>query len=241
MSGRLYGLGVGPGDPELLTVKAVRILAQADVIAHFAKAGRNGNAYATVESHLRPGVILEPLHYPVTTEVDKDLPAYKEPITAFYEEAAGRIARHLDAGRTVAILSEGDPMFYGSYMHLHVRFAGRYEVEVVPGVTGMSGGWSALGAPIAQGDDILSILPGTLPEAALVEQFRNADAMVVMKVGRNLPKIRRALIAAGREAGAFYVERATMANQTIMPLADKSDDVAPYFSIVLIPGWQARP
>jgi len=241
MSGRLYGLGVGPGDPELLTVKAVRILGEADVIAHFAKAGRNGNAYATIEGHLRPDVILEPLHYPVTVEIHKDDEAYKSQITAFYEESAARIARHLDAGRTVAILSEGDPMFYGSYMHLHVRLAGRYQVEVVPGVTGMSGGWSALGAPIAQGDDILSILPGTLPEEALVEQFRNADAMVVMKVGRNLPKIRRALATAGREAGAFYVERATMSAQTIMPLSDKTDDVAPYFSIVLVPGWQAKP
>lgn len=241
MSGRLYGLGVGPGDPELLTVKAVRILGEADVIAHFAKAGRNGNAYVTIESHLRPNVILEPLHYPVTVEIHKDDEVYKSQITAFYEESAARIARHLDAGRTVAILSEGDPMFYGSYMHLHVRLAVRYPVEVVPGVTGMSGGWSALGAPIAQGDDILSILPGTLPEAALVEQFRNADAMVVMKVGRNLPKIRRALVAAGREAGAFYVERATMSAQTIMPLCDKTDDVAPYFSIVLVPGWQAKP
>lgn len=241
MTGRLIGLGTGPGDPELLTLKAVRVLRQADVVAHFAKRGNEGNARAIVAAHLRDDVIELPLYYPVTTEINRAEATYSRCIEHFFEESAASVASHLDEGRTVAVLSEGDPLFYGSYMHLHVRLAARYPTEVIAGVSAMSGCWSAAGLPIAQGDDVLSILPGTLEEAALAERIARAEACVIMKVGRNLAKIRRALAAVGRLGQATYVERGTMADMKIVRLADKSDDAAPYFSLVLVPGWSGQP
>ena len=239
-SGRLYGVGTGPGDPELLTLKAVRALREADVLAHFAKRGNNGNARKIIEAHLRPDMIELPLLYPVTTEIGKDHDDYKSAISDFYEQAADAIEKHLAAGRTVAVLSEGDPLFYGSYMHLHVRLAHRFPTEVIPGVTAMSGCWSATGMPIVQGDDVLSVLPGTMAEAELARRLADTDAAVIMKVGRNLPKIRRALDTAGRLQQAIYVERGTMDNAASMRLADKPDDIAPYFALVLVPGWENR-
>jgi precorrin-2/cobalt-factor-2 C20-methyltransferase len=241
VTGKLIGLGTGPGDPELMTVKAVRLLKSADIVAHFAKRGNKGNARTIVGEHMRDDAIELPLLYPVTTEIDKAHGDYVSAITGFYEESAEAVAGHLSAGRTVAVLSEGDPLFYGSYMHLHVRLAHRFPTEVVPGVTAMSGCWSATGLPIVQGDDILSVLPGTLPEETLARRLTDTEAAVIMKVGRNLPKIRRALQSAGKLGRAMYVERGTMANMAITPLAEKSDDVAPYFSIVLVPGWSGKP
>ncbi len=240
-SGRLIGVGTGPGDPELLTLKALRALGQADVVAHFAKRSGNGNARAIVEGHMKPDVVELPLHYPVTTEIDKEHDDYKAQILAFYEASAAKVAAHLEAGRVVAVLSEGDPLFYGSYMHLHVRLAHRFQTEVIPGVTAMSGCWSASSLPIVQGDDVLTVLPGTMSEFDLTRRLADTDAAVIMKVGRNLPKIRRALEAAGRLEKAVYVERGTMANGATMRLVDKADGTAPYFSIVLVAGWVDRP
>lgn len=241
MSGRLIGIGVGPGDPELLTLKAARALGEADVIAYFAKAGRLGNARTIVAQHLREGVEELPLLYPVTTELPKDCAAYRHAIRDFFDAAADLVARRIEAGRTVAVISEGDPMFYGSYMHLHTRLADRYATEIVAGVTGMSGCWSMAGVPIAQGDDVFVVLPGTLPESELVRRLAEADAAVVMKLGRNLPKVRRALTGAGRLDRAIYVERGTMANGVMVRLLDKQDDDAPYFALVLVPGWDLEP
>ena len=241
MVGRLIGVGVGPGDPELLTLKAARALAQADVVAHFAKAGSPSNGRRIAEGHLRPGVEELPLLYPVTTELPRTACAYRRAISEFYDQSAAAIARRLDAGRTVAVISEGDPLFYGSYMHLHVRLSARYPTEIVPGVTAMSGCWSLAGAPIAQGDDVLVVLPATLPEEELQRRLADADAAVVMKIGRHLGKVRRALGRTGRLARAIYVERGTTAEAVTMPLAETTDDAAPYFSVVLVPGWEPRP
>ncbi|XAZ20370.1 precorrin-2 C(20)-methyltransferase (plasmid) [Sinorhizobium sp. B11] len=239
MSGRLIGVGTGPGDPELLTVKAVRAVERADVIAYFAKQGRGGNGKAIVEHLFKPGIELLPLYYPVTTELDKGDPLYKSRITEFYNTSADAVARHLEAGRTVAVLSEGDPLFYGSYMHLHVRLSQRYPTEVIPGISAMSGCWSLAGMPIVQGDDVLSVLPGTMGEQELARRLADTEAAVIMKVGRNLPKIRRALEAAGRLKDALYVERGTMANAAMVKLAERGEGDAPYFSLVLVPGWEA--
>jgi precorrin-2/cobalt-factor-2 C20-methyltransferase len=241
MTGRLYGVGTGPGDPELLTLKAVRAIGEADVLAYFAKAGRSGNGRAIVEGLLKPGMVELPLYYPVTVEIDKEHDDYKSQITAFYDASAAAVAEHLAAGRTVAILSEGDPMFYGSYMHLHVRLAGRFPTEVIPGITAMSGCWSLSGLPIVQGDDVLSVLPGTMGEEQLSRRLGDTEAAVIMKVGRNLPKIRRALSNAGRLGEAVYVERGTTPSGKSMRLSEKLDDTAPYFSLVLVPGWSGRP
>ncbi len=240
MTGKLIGVGTGPGDPDLLTLKAVRAIEGADVVAYFAKQGNASNARAIV-ADLLDGKVEEQLGYPVTTEIDRRHDDYKAATSAFYSEAAARIAAHLDAGRSVAVLSEGDPLFYGSYMHIHVRLAPLYPTEVVPGITAMSGCWSAAGLPLVQGDDILSVLPGTLDEVDLRTRLDGTDGAVIMKVGRNLPKIRRALELAGRLDTAVYVERGTMANGLHMRLIDKPDDIAPYFALVLVPGWSTRP
>jgi precorrin-2/cobalt-factor-2 C20-methyltransferase len=239
-AGKLLGVGVGPGDPELMTLKAMRALDKADVIAHFAKAGNASHSRAIVAQHLRDGVIELPLLYPVTTEMPACSNGYRDTIADFYDGAAAEIATHLDAGRTVAVISEGDPMFYGSYMHLHTRLAPRFATEIVAGVTGMSGCWSAAGMPIAQGDDVFTVLPATLPEAELARRLSDADAAVVMKVGRHLPKLRRALETSGRLPRAIYVERGTMSEEKMIPLAAKLDDDAPYFAVVLVPGWEKQ-
>ena len=233
-SGSLIGVGVGPGDPDLLTLKALRALENADVVAHFAKLGNASNARTTVTQFLRAGIIELPLLYPITTEMATVEPSYRSTIQGFFDAAAASVAAHLDAGRSVAVLSEGDPLFFGSYLHLHVRLMQRYPTTVIPGVTGMSGCWSAAGLPIAQGDDVLTVLPGTLAEEELTRRFRQNDATVVMKVGRNLAKVRRALVSAGRLEQATYVERGTMERQRLMPLAAQRSDTAPYFAIVLV-------
>ena len=240
-TGKLFGVGVGPGDPELMTFKAARALAEADVIAHFAKTGHASHSRAIAAGHLREAVIELPLLYPVTTEVPKCSKDYRDAIGGFYDEAAAKIAAHLEAGCTVVVICEGDPLFYGSYMHLHARLAPRFPSEIIAGVTGMSGCWSAAGMPIAQGDDVFTVLPATLPENELTRRLAESDAAVVMKVGQHLPKLRRALAASGRLQCAVYVERGTMANAKTIALAAKPDDDAPYFAIVLVPGWEERP
>jgi precorrin-2/cobalt-factor-2 C20-methyltransferase len=238
---RLIGVGVGPGDPELMTLKAVRVLQSAGVVAHFAKNGETSNARTIAASHLRTGIEELALHYPVTTEVAKDCAAYRDAMSAFYDSAARAIAAHLDAGRTVAVICEGDPLFYGSFMHLHIRLAGRYQTDVIAGVTGMSGCWSAATTPIAQGDDVFVVLPATLPARELERRLADADAAVIMKIGRHLAKVRKALAHAGRLERAIYVARATMGDAVMLPLIKKPDDAAPYFAIVLVPGWEQQP
>ena len=238
---RLIGVGLGPGDPELVTLKAVRALSAADMIVYFAKAGCMSHARTIAAPHLRAGAIELPLEYPVTTEWPKDSAAYRDAMRAFYDAAAAKIASHLDSGILVAVLCAGDPLFYGSYMHLHVRLAHRFATEIVAGVPGMAGSWSAAATPMTQGDDVFTVLPATLPENELVRRLADADAAAIMKVGRHLPKLRRALRASGRLDRAIYVERATMADGRTMPLAAKPDDEAPYFAVVLVPGWEQRP
>jgi precorrin-2/cobalt-factor-2 C20-methyltransferase len=240
VSGRLIGVGVGPGDPELITLKAMRALQEADLVVHFAKNGSPSHARAIAASHMRAEVEELPLFYPLTTEVPRKASVYRDALRAFYDAAAATLAVQLDAGRAVAVICEGDPLFYGSYMHLHVRLSPRYSTQVIAGVTGMSGCWSAVGAPIAQGDDVFMVLPATLPELELERRLKDADAAVVMKLGRHLPKIRRTLARTGRLERAIYVERGSTQAAVMMRLADKPDDTAPYFAIVLVPGWEER-
>ena len=238
--GLLIGVGVGPGDPELMTLKAVRALENADVVAHFAKAGNPSNARATAARYLKAGTREIQLLYPVTTEHPTSEAAYRTAIDRFFDDSAAQLAQDLEAGRTVAVLSEGDPLFFGSYMHIHIRLMSRFRTEVIPGVTAMSGCWSAAGLPIVQGDDVLTVLPGTLDQETLIQRLQQNEPTVIMKLGRNLPKVRRALIESGRLEQAIYVERGTMHNERLMPLPEKTDDSAPYFAIVLVTNrwWQ---
>lgn len=241
VTGTFHGIGLGPGDPELITVKAMRLIRETRVVAYFAKKGRRGHARAIVDSWLAPGVEEMPLFYPMTTEVHFGEDAYVREVGAFYEELAGRIASVLAGGRDVALVCEGDPMFYGSFMHLFVRLKDRFRTAVVPGVTGMAGCWSAARQPITWGDDVLSVLPGTLDAFALEAKLRATDAAVIMKLGSNFPKVRAAIAAAGLLDRAIYVERGTMMGECVQPLKDKTDDAAPYFSLILIPGEGRRP
>jgi precorrin-2/cobalt-factor-2 C20-methyltransferase len=236
MTGTLYSVGVGPGDPELLTLKAARILGAAPAHAFFAKRGRPSHAHTIAAAHLRPGAEALRFDYPFTTEMPLHDPRYATGMTAFYEAAAATIALRLDDGASVALLCEGDPFFYGSAMYVFDRLSPRFPHEVVPGVTGMSGAWTRAGLPMTHGDDVLTVLPGTLDAATLAARLAQTDAAVIMKVGRHLPKIRIALAAAGRAGQAVYVERGTMADERIIPLAELPDGPAPYFSLVLVPG-----
>jgi precorrin-2/cobalt-factor-2 C20-methyltransferase len=236
MSGRLTIVGLGPGDPELMTLKAARVIGEAGLVAFFAKAGRAGHARSIVEGRLAAGVEELRLDYPFTVEVPVANPRYLTEMGAFYETSAAQLSTHLAAGEDVALLCEGDPFFYGSAMYLYDRLKDRFAVEVIPGVTGMSGCWTRAGAPMTHGDDVLSIMPGTLAEDVLAERLCACDAAVIMKVGRNLAKIGRALVTAGLAERAVYVERGAMAGERILPFADLVEDVAPYFSLVLVPG-----
>ena len=240
MSGRLYGIGLGPGDPELMTLKAVRLLRTAPVVAYFCKKDLRGHARTIVDAHLRADCEEVRLAYPVTTEIPVHDESYAACLAPFYEEAAARLATHLDAGRDVALICEGDPLFYGSFMHLFVRLRARFAVTIVPGVSGMSGCWSAAGLPMSWGDDVLTVLPGTLPLDALRDRLAASDASVVMKIGSNLAKVRTAVEAVGRLDEAVYVERGTMGGERVLPLATV-DWEAPYFSVVLVPGHGRRP
>jgi precorrin-2/cobalt-factor-2 C20-methyltransferase len=239
-SGTLFGIGLGPGDPELMTLKAVRVLSSAPVIAHFRKSGRAGHARTIASSHIGADVIEAAFEYPVTTEIDFRDEGYVSAIREFYAASAAAIIEHLVAGRDVALLCEGDPFFYGSFLHMYDRIKSAHPVTVIPGITGMSGCWTAANAPITYGDDVLSVLPGTLDRASLAKHLESADAAVIMKVGHNLQKIKEALVDAGRFGDAIYVERGTMPGERIVPLAELGDCAVPYFSIILLPGGRGR-
>ncbi|MEU8889991.1 precorrin-2 C(20)-methyltransferase [Streptomyces sp. NPDC048442] len=233
--GRLYGVGLGPGDPSLMTVRAVEIIAEADVIAyHSARHGRS-IARSIAAKHIRADHVEEALVYPVTTETTDHPGGYRGALEEFYEEAAARLAVHLDAGRTVAVLAEGDPLFYGSYMHMHKRLADRFPTEVIPGVTSVSAAAARLGTPLVEGEEVLTILPGTLPQEELTARLAATDSAVVMKLGRTFPAVRGAFEASGRLAEARYVERATMAGERTGELADVDADSVPYFAVAVLP------
>ncbi|MER0242731.1 precorrin-2 C(20)-methyltransferase [Streptomyces sp. HSW2009] len=234
-TGKLYGVGLGPGDPSLMTLRAVEVIGGADVVAyHSAQHGRS-IARAIAERHLRPDHIEERLVYPVTTESTDHPGGYRGAMEDFYAEAAARLAAHLDAGRTVAVLAEGDPLFYGSYMHMHKRLADRYPTEVIPGVTSVSAAAARTGAPLVEAEEVLTILPGTLPEEELTARLAATDSAAIMKLGRTFPTVRRALERSGRLAEARYVERATMSAERTAALADVDPDSVPYFSMALLP------
>jgi precorrin-2/cobalt-factor-2 C20-methyltransferase len=239
MSGQFFCIGVGPGDPELLTLKAVRLLGECTTVAHFAKRGHDGHASRIAGTHIPAGAERLRFEYPHTTEILADDPTYISAFATFYAHTARQIGLRLEAGGTVGLLCEGDPFFYGSAMHVFERLRA-YPSVVVPGVTGMAGAWAAALLPMTQGNDVLAVLPGTLSEAALVARLGGADAAVIMKTGRNLPKIRRALQHVGRLADAIYVEYATMAASRVLNLRDV-ETPAPYFSLILVPGWRQRP
>jgi len=234
-AGRLYGVGLGPGDPELITLKAARLIAEADVIAYHSGVGKSSIA-RRIAAHLFPdGVIEEDLRYPVTTGSTDHRGGYAGAMADFYEECAARLALHLEAGKTVVIIAEGDPLFYGSYMYMHDRLSGRFPTEVVPGVTSIAAATAAVSSPLVRQTDVLTILPGTLPEHELARRLADTDGAIIMKLGRTFPAVRNALDQAGRLDDALYVERASMAEERWMPVRDVDPSTVPYFSIIVVP------
>lgn len=239
--GRLFGLGVGPGDPELITLKALRRLREAPVVAHFAARGKVGNALSIVSGYLAEAQQVLPLIYPVTTE---NLPppfCYETALARFYDESAATVAAQLDAGRDVAVVCEGDPFLYGSFMYLHDRLAERYETEVTPGVCAFLACAAVVGAPLVYRNQTLTVLSGVLPAAELKRRLADTESAVIMKLGSNFAKVRGVLEELELVGRAHYVERATMANQRIAPLATIDPASVPYFSMILVPGarWAA--
>ncbi|MFF0633240.1 precorrin-3B C(17)-methyltransferase [Nocardia sp. NPDC004151] len=233
---KLWGVGLGPGDPELVTVKAARAIGEADVIAfHSARHGRSISR-AIAAPYMREGQLEEHLIYPVTTETTDHPGGYQGAIDEFYESAAARLAEHLAAGRTVALLAAGDPLFYSSFQHMHRRLADRFDTEIIPGVTSVSAASAALGTPLVEEKQVLTVLPGTLPPEELTRRLRETDAAAIMKLGRTYPGVRRALADSGRLDDAYYVERASSDRQRVLRAADVDESSVPYFAITVVPG-----
>ena len=239
--GTIYGVGLGPGDPDLMSLRAARLLRGAAHVAYFRKAGRAGRARQAVHGLLAAGAAEIAMEYPVTTEIPVADPRYNTILARFYADMAARLRALSGAGQDVVVLCEGDPFFYGSFMHLYTRLKDVAPVEVVPGITGMSAAWTATGQPVTWGDDIMTILMGTLPEDVMAAQMRHGDALIVMKLGRTLDKVRRALRTAGRFEDAWLIECATMPEQKVMRLAQARGREVPYFSIVVVHGSGRRP
>lgn len=238
--GRIVCAGLGPGDPDLMSVRSDRAIRSARHVAYFRKNGRPGQARRIVQGMLSSGVTEYAMEYPVTTELPFDSPEYIACLAAFYDDWTQRLAE-MAQSQDVLVLCEGDPFFYGSFMHLYTRLQGRATVEVIPGIPGMVGCWWSTGTPITWGNDVMTVLMGTLPEADLVRHMQSADALVIMKTGRNLPKVRKALEAVDRLDSAWLVERGTMPTQRVIPLSQVDGSDCPYFAIVLVHGHGRRP
>ncbi len=240
-AGKLWGIGLGPGDPELVTVKAARIISAAPVIAYHCARHGNSIARSVAAPYLRDGQTEERLMYPLTVETTDHPGGYPGAMADFYAESAELLAGHLAAGRDVALLAEGDPLFFSSYMHMHKRLADRFEAEIVPGVTSVSAASAALGIPLVEGEETLTVLPGTAESAELIAHFRSGEALAVMKLGRTFGKVYDALIEAGRIDEAWYVERASTSRQRIEKVVDVDPDTVPYFSLIVVPGRRNNP
>ncbi|MFN3606942.1 MAG: precorrin-2 C(20)-methyltransferase [Cypionkella sp.] len=240
--GRIICAGLGPGDPDLMSVKSDRAVRGAKHIAYFRKAGRAGQARRIVQNMLRADVVEYPMEYPVTTELPFDSPAYITALSQFYDDWAHRLAQLAqEIPEDIVVLCEGDPFFYGSFMHLYTRLQGRADMDVIAGITGMAGCWHATGVPMTWGDDVLTVLMGTLPQDDLAAHMRSADALAIMKTGRNLPRVRAALAQAGRLDDAWLIERGSMPDQRVAKLVDVDAADCPYFAIVLVHGHGRRP
>ena len=241
VAGRLYGVGVGPGDPELLTLKAARLIGAADVVAFHAGRGKESNARRIAAELIPADAIEERLEYPVTTGTTDHPGGYAGAIADFYECSAQRLTEHLAAGRNVVLLSEGDPLFYGSFMYMHDRLSPLFPTEIVPGIPAFAAATAAAATPLVRQTDVLTVLPGTLPEPELARRLADTDGAIIMKLGRNFPAVRRALEAAGRLDGAVYVERASTDAEAHHPVREVDSESVPYFSLIVVPGDSQHP
>jgi precorrin-2/cobalt-factor-2 C20-methyltransferase len=227
ITGRLLGIGVGPGDPELLTLKALRHLQATPVVAYVSARGQPSIARQTAAPHLQPG----------QREINIALPMHPSPelADAAYDEGASRIGTELERGRDVAVLCEGDPLLYGSFNQLLKRLVPFYPTEIVPGITSITAAAAAARKPLTVRNDTLAVLPATLPKEALRARLGQTTAAVILKVGRHLNMVRQVLDELNLLDRAIYVERASTAQQRVMPLVDMKEESAPYFALILIP------
>lgn len=225
--GRLYGIGVGPGDPELLTLKALRLLQAAPVVAYQSAVDKDSIARGIVSQYLSSHQIEVLFHLPRALE--------PETASAIYDQEVAPIAEHLAAGRDVVVLCEGDPFFYGSFMYVFTRLSEKYQTEVVPGVSSLMACPVALGVPFTYYNDIMTVLPAPMPAEQLITHLLATDAAAIMKLGRHFTKVRDVLHQLGLASRALYIERATMAQQRIIPLDQVDPDQVPYFSMIVIP------
>ena len=239
--GKIYGVGVGPGAVDLLSVRADKLVREAKYIAFFRKAGRVGHARQIASTLLSKDVKELAMEYPITTEIPLSDKRYIEVLSEFYKKYSNKIISLSQTGIDLVILCEGDPFFYGSFMHIYSRVKDKCPVEVVPAITGMSAAWTATDIPITWGDDILTVLMGTLDQTTLENQLQDTNAAIIMKIGHNLPKIKKALERTGRFYDAFIVEYAAMDKQTVQRLSDYNTENAPYFSIIILHGQGRRP
>ncbi|HEX7969897.1 MAG TPA: precorrin-2 C(20)-methyltransferase [Stellaceae bacterium] len=226
MSGKIYGLGVGPGDPELITVKALRLLRAAPVVAYPAPEDAPSFARAIVARWLVPAQVEIAIRVPMESA--------RFPAQTVYDRAAGEIAGHVVAGRDVAVLCQGDPFFYGSFMYLFGRLAARFPVEVVPGVASLAACAAAAHWPLAAREDTLIVLPASLAEEELARRLALADAAAIIKLGRHFAKVHSVLRRLGLAGNARYVERATLASQRVLALDAVNPVEVPYFSMILL-------
>jgi precorrin-2/cobalt-factor-2 C20-methyltransferase len=226
MSGKIHGLGVGPGDPELITVKALRLLRAAPVVAYPAPDDGASFARAIVARWLVPSQIEIAIRVPMESA--------RFPAQAVYDRAAEEIAGHAAAGRDVAVLCQGDPFFYGSFMYLFARLAERVPVDVVPGVSSLTACAAAAHWPLAARDDALMVLPASLADDDLTRRLAAADSVAFIKLGRHFARVRALLARLGLAADARYVERATTASQRVLPLDAVDPAGVPYFSMILL-------
>ena len=224
--GTLHGVGVGPGDPELLTVKAARLIAGASVVAYLAANGRESTARDIAKPYIPAGAQHLVIDMPMRVE--------REPGERAYDAGAVAIAAHLEEGRDVIMLCEGDPFFYGSFMYLFARLAGTYPCVVVPGVTSITASAAALRRPLSARNEVVKVLPATMPEDRLREELMTAECAVLIKVGRHLPKVRNILGLLDLSSRAQVVIRATHADQMVTPLLNVTEDHLPYFSSILV-------
>lgn len=234
-AGTLYGVGVGPGDPALMTVLAVDTIREAAVVAFFAKRGSLGNAHAIAKGRIPESAEQLALVYPYTTEISARKPEYLDALRDFYDDAARKVADRLDAGQDVCVLCEGDPLLYGSYIYMHDRLARAYRTVVVPGITSFSACAARARVPMVSANRSLSVVPGTLPESELERALTGDDAAVVIKLGSNFGKVRRVIERLGRLPSALYYEHGTTEREVAMPLVERTGDRSPYFSLILLP------
>ena len=229
--GTLYGIGVGPGDPELLTLKAVRLVQSATVVAYPAAEQRRSISRGIVSAYLHEGQIELPFRFPISESA--------MPLQRFYDEVAEQLGEHLAAGHDVVVLCEGDPMLYGTFMYLHDRLAHRFRTEVVPGVSSITASASVLGLPLAYRNDVLSIIPAGLPAETIRARLQDCDSALIIKVGRHFEKVRAILRELDLARRARYVERATMASQRTAPLDEIDPSSVPYVSMIVVPSaWR---